>query len=181
MPDPATIAVAYSNLDGEPGFDEGADRYIAKLVDTDLDRQVSVGDTITFGAYPLDFGATSFGELSGGDITVTKVVFRYSGWITVEAAGFLYGWNADPGGEAFGEGRIVANGPNEPTLQIREMFQPVINCVMQPCPTDDLLNVDSGASPSAPSLAVRSNRFANDTDDAFIDVDIIPAGEGVAA
>ena len=59
---PATLAVAYSNLDGIDGYDpNGTDILIAKLVDTNSDGEVSVDDTVTTNQYPLDLDATAFG------------------------------------------------------------------------------------------------------------------------
>ncbi len=52
-PEPKNLAVAYSNLDGVDGFQEGGkDVLIAKLVDTNLDGVLSKGDSVVMGKYP---------------------------------------------------------------------------------------------------------------------------------
>ena len=67
---PATLAVAYSNLDGINGYDSaGSDVPIAKLVDTNDDGVVSVGDTIETDQYPPDFDTAAVGGLPN---TVTR-------------------------------------------------------------------------------------------------------------
>ena len=69
------LAVAYSNLDGIDGYDPtSTDVLIAKLVDTNLDGTVSIGDTINTNQYPLDLDATAFGTFGTTAHTITTVL-----------------------------------------------------------------------------------------------------------
>lgn len=69
------LAVAYMNVDGLACYDEATDVLIAKLVDTNTDGVVSVGDTVVTHQYPLDFDASSFGtfQTTSHQVTVAQV------------------------------------------------------------------------------------------------------------
>ncbi len=86
-PEPATLAIAYSNLDGVDGYDPGStDVLIARLVDTNLDEQVSVGDTVQTAQYPLDLDATAFGAFQSTTHTVGHVDFALPETIDVSSS-----------------------------------------------------------------------------------------------
>jgi VCBS repeat-containing protein len=66
-----TLLVAYTEVNGSPGYQDGADSLIVKIDDTDGDHGISVGDKVTCGKFPLsvdDPNAGIYGnftELSG--------------------------------------------------------------------------------------------------------------------
>jgi hypothetical protein len=84
---PKVFALAYSNLDGQPGFDpNGDDRLIARLVDTYQDNLVSVGDTIETGTFPSDTTGVPRTSVGVQSHTVATVVNVFSAFIQVRNA-----------------------------------------------------------------------------------------------
>jgi len=68
----AILAVAYSDLNGEDGYQEGSsDVLISKLIDFNNDGVVSVGDKVITHQYPTNFIPDSF-----DDFTVTEHVIN---------------------------------------------------------------------------------------------------------
>ena len=51
---PKVFAIAYSNIDGLPGFDASGDELIARLVDTNRNNTLDAGDTVEMGTFPSD-------------------------------------------------------------------------------------------------------------------------------
>ena len=77
-PEPKTLAIAYSDLNGVEGYQEGAgDVLIAKLVDTSRDGTPSPGDTITMGMYPEN-ADPSLAEFSEWEVKTHTVEFVWS-------------------------------------------------------------------------------------------------------
>lgn len=86
--EPATLAIAYSNVDGVDGYDDsGTDVLIAKLVDTNSDGDVSVGDTVITDQYPLDLDATAFGAFQTTTHAVTALGPINPTDVTVDGSG----------------------------------------------------------------------------------------------
>jgi hypothetical protein len=69
-----TLAVAYTDSNGNDKFDK-KDVLIAAVVDGNHDNQVSVGDTVVFGKYPLNVDGTAFGKLQHDASPVVGVNF----------------------------------------------------------------------------------------------------------
>src|SRR5262245_49139743 len=66
------LAVAYSELNGNGRFDNK--ELIASIVDTNHDKTVSVGDTVSYGTYPLHIDGTGErGTFTQTTIEVTGV------------------------------------------------------------------------------------------------------------
>ncbi len=72
---PRTLAIAYTNVDGAPGFSRHHDVMIGELVDADRDAVPSVGDEVVLGRYPrsLDHATAGFGAFQATRFTVESV------------------------------------------------------------------------------------------------------------
>ena len=90
------FALAYSNINGVDGFQEGTDVLISKLVDTNGDGEVSAGDTIIMGQYPANFEANAFADFDLKEHVVTKVIGNDQYQINVIAGGASISWIASP-------------------------------------------------------------------------------------
>ena len=93
---PKMLVVAFSDIDGIPGYTSG-DVMVSRLLDTNRDGRPGAGDTIEMGRYPLDWTASTFGEWREKSHAVTGI-FRDVGdnrvWVTT-AAGIMH-WFHDP-------------------------------------------------------------------------------------
>ena len=72
-PPQTILAIAWTNVDGSPGYDPATDRLIAKLVDTNRSGAPDAGDTVTTHAFPLDF--TTTGPVAHATVTSFTVTF----------------------------------------------------------------------------------------------------------
>ena len=61
LPPPKVLIVAYTEVDGVPGYTTG-DVMISRLLDTSRDGYAGPGDTVEMGRYPLDRTASGFGD-----------------------------------------------------------------------------------------------------------------------
>ena len=70
---PRVFAVAYTDIDPNdgPGFKDGTDVLIARLMDANHDGVVSVGDQVILGRYPTNWNATGFGTFLASELVVT--------------------------------------------------------------------------------------------------------------
>ncbi len=167
-PPDGVLAIAYVNVDGIAGYDESADVLIAKLVDTNADGIVSVGDTITTGQYPLDFDATAVGNFTSTNHEVTEVIDSTRGLVWV-ANGYL------PNREHFLFSSAVRLFPpfsSERYLESSEIWTlPVAHVTLDDSNVggDGIEAVND--APSGPDTAVSISRD-NATDDPFLDVDV---------
>jgi hypothetical protein len=156
------LAVAYSNLDGIDGYDPTAgDVLIAKLVDTNLDGVVSVGDEVVTDRFPLDFDASAFGSFQNTSHAVDAVDQSQAGSIKVlDATGSFYYWehNVDPSTE-----RYIESDP-------AGTFKLVLG--EQSTQPTDWLRAYSDA-PSAPDPELGQLTRSSTTDDPFVDVDLL--------
>jgi hypothetical protein len=176
------LAIAYSNLDGSAGFAPGgADRLISRLVDTNTDGVPSAGDTIEFGEYPLDVLASDFGTFGTSSLVATSGITPppgSSGLAGIEAAGWFYTWNdhgilppnVDPFPvDAYQEGSSLAGTPSG---------DPIV--VVTDSDTDadgpDAVEVNLPGPPSNPDTAPILDFQTGGTGDAFIEVEVFPAG-----
>jgi Ca2+-binding RTX toxin-like protein len=132
------LAIAYSDIDGLDGYSSG-DVMIAKLVDTNGDDVVSVGDTIRMGRYPTDFGATAFGDWGVKSHIVTSLGTVDATAVRVYSAEGIHEWVKTPGYEY--SWQLATTHATE----FQDGFEP-------PCYLDQLV-VDP-ASPSEPTTAV---------------------------
>ena len=93
VPPPARrFATAWTDLDGDHVYNEAIDSLIAKLVDTNRDGVVSIGDTVTTGRYPLTFAATTFGTFTDTSHTVTTVGALTPEQVTVRDGSSQFWW-----------------------------------------------------------------------------------------
>ena len=158
---PPMLAVAYSNLDGVDGFHAGQDVLIARLVDTNRDGVVSVGDTVETGRYPLDFDGTGFGVFRARTHTVA-VVQSPLGISVRDADGASFNFGSGPGAESYRE----YSETGSPRVEIIDVY-----FTLDPFFATDEIRVEPGA-PSDPDTAVEPWITAPwDAYDSFIDVD----------
>ena len=94
------LAVAFTDLNGDHKFQANKDALIAAVIDTNHDKTVSVGDTVTFGTFPhLD--GTQAGTFTHADSTITFVTVADSTHIEVRVPdGFVF-LTANPKFESF--------------------------------------------------------------------------------
>lgn len=169
VPGPATLAVAYSNLDGVAGYDaSGSDVLIARLTDVNEDGVVSVGDRVELAQYPLDFGATAFGNFLSGPWPVVAVSAAESDRVvvatTVGIEDAWFGFEADADQEYYWDDQ----GPGS-------------NCAAGVC--NDIID---RTNTNTESIGVRTNAYSmpdtevflsqspgNPADEAFLDIDIL--------
>jgi hypothetical protein len=163
-PKPKVLAIAFTNLDGVPGFGSG-DVLIAKLVDTNGDKVPSVGDTITMGRYPTSLtpGPADFGDWNVKSHTVTSVTTATADVVAVSSAAGEHTWNATSQDEVYYEGTFASLGVQAAAT---------VADIWIAASTKDSLFVASG-SPSDPDTPVRT-AVDSPSDDPFIDVVINP-------
>lgn len=88
---PTTVfAIAYTDMDPDdgPGFKEGTDVLIAKLIDYNdgsPDGLIGQGDRVILGRYPMDFGVAAFGDYGG--VTVHRVTSVVTEWCSTPPSG----------------------------------------------------------------------------------------------
>ena len=107
---PGTLfAVAYTDIDpSDGGYDPNVDVLISKLVDTNNDGVVSVGDTIEMGQYPKNFNPsfpTDFGNFAVVSHTVDGVINVTSTEVAVLSGADPFSFISRPDVEQYWEGR----------------------------------------------------------------------------
>jgi hypothetical protein len=163
-----TLAVAYSNLDGVAGYDPaGSDVLITRLVDTNSDGVASIGDTVEFGQYPLDFDATTFGDFGTSSAAVTAMpsIPYPPANIGVWAAGWFYVWNDSPTADSYIEKASEAPaGIEDPLVSLQDAVgaEPMI----------DVIVANPPGPVSNPDTAIPFVTRPAGADDAFFDIDI---------
>jgi hypothetical protein len=162
------LAVAYSNLDGIPGFNPVTDVLIAKFVDVNGDGMPSDNDKVVTYQYPEDLGASSFGFFGVGEHVLSSVTSPSATSAKVEVTStedgviFEFRFESSSHCESYTEGAVVA-----------EAFTFFEDCTSGSDPLEtDSLETDSD-SPSEPGTVLFDDVFAGG-DAPFIDVDIFP-------
>jgi hypothetical protein len=173
QPTPAPVskvlAIAYSNLDGSPGYHyqdlgqcpHSCDVLIAKLVDTDGNGP-DAGDRIDMGYYLLHLQPewpTDFKAWGVSSHTVTAVEPPSFGEIQVLSANGNHEWHGHPASSAEYYSEAATGGV--PSTVIQDGFQD---------PGRDLIETDPG-SPSQPGTPPWWDRVGT-SDELFIDVDV---------
>ena len=149
------LAVAWTDLKGDHVYEAGADSLIAKLVDTNGDGVVSMGDTVTTNQFPRFLDARAFEPATVTTFTVTSVPSANSGEIVVGTSAGLFQWLTQGGLEQYQELAL-------PGGSIRLTDDPSAFC--------DLIDLEED-SPS--EIATASGDAACDpSDNAFVDVAI---------
>ena len=164
-PDGSTVlAVAYTNVDGIDGYDETADVLIAKLIDSNEDGIVSVGDTAVTGRYPLDSDATSFGTFQTTTHTVTGVINAFFEQVLVEVgADTEMEWMVAPELAQWSE-----------IDEISQAFRQTVLVDGHVAGWGNAIQADPlSPSPSAPDTYVRFSDLGADNDESFLEVDIL--------
>jgi hypothetical protein len=152
------LAVAYTNLDLQPGFGSG-DVLIAKLVDTNLDGKPSKGDAIVMGKYPLHFAPPpwDFGEWGVKSATVTSVAVVEPTQVQVDTALGWHRWIGSGAYESYTDGHgtdfsIVSDhggpgdGPDSLRIKPASVSRPAhdfaISRVQAPATNDFFIDTD---------------------------------------
>ena len=113
------LAVAWTD-NGDHVYQPATDSLIAKLVDTNGDGVVSVGDTITTDQFPRDHDATAFEPATVTTFDVTSALIVNSGQIVAGTTPGLFQWLVQGELEQYQEatlnaGRIVLVDGPEPS------------------------------------------------------------------
>jgi hypothetical protein len=157
------LVIAYSNLDGEPGYNATADVLIAKLVDETGDG-VSPGDTVKTNQYPLTltpsspYDPTDYGTFRTTTHTVSTVLGVGTGVIGVVVDGF-------PGVTV---GFTVLAYTEQETVDAGTLYYTNLSDCTGAC--TDLIDVTEGLGPSNPDTTAGVGT-PRSTDDPFIDID----------
>ena len=162
--DETVFAIAYSNLNGEDGYQEGsADVLISKLVDFNNDGVISPGDKVITHQCPTNFVPDSFADYTVREHVIDVFFGFANNAVTVGSDGInRFSWNYLASN---GEGYVEwIQGPNGYInyAHIFDSFSYNNNF-------NDAINNVSG-SPSAPNQSVLTYQTANG-DHTFIDVD----------
>ncbi|MBN2635387.1 MAG: putative metal-binding motif-containing protein [Prolixibacteraceae bacterium] len=164
---PKIFAIAYSDLNGVPGFQENsADVLISKLIDYNEDNDLSAGDKIIMGSYPLDCNATAFGEFGVKEHLIISVG---EGSDQQQITVYL----------DYNQSIAYLNHPGEYQAYFEQQEIPILEYISSFFDTMNgsggSVNVNSG-SPSQPILPFNSPVFYPDcdfnADNDFLDVDI---------
>jgi len=162
---PETIfAVAYTDInESDGGYNPAVDVLIAKLVDGPVaspDGVIGVGDIVVTDRYPKAYDGSLFGVFLVNTHTVTSVIPPTSVELFVFAGDDLFRWNDGPPFDQY-----VEDVDDDTTFFVDVHFDPGAG--------SEQLIADPG-SPSSPdetSIFI-FNRPGQETDDAFIDVEI---------
>ena len=159
VPGATTLAIAYSST-GDP-LNDGL---IARLVDTDGDGEVSVGDTVETDGYPLDVQANFFGTFGNRSHPVAEVVNDLPDTVAVRsspgAGGDLFVWIDNTVSDQY---RETANDPLAETY--------FVDHDGTTAPLLDVINVNPG-SPSQPDESGGDSQAFPNQDDSFLDVEL---------
>ena len=94
------VAVAFTDVNGNGKFNANGDALIAAVVDTNNDKTVSVGDTVTFGTFP-HLNGTQAGTFEGADTIITSVTLATDTEVEVGVADGTIEWRAFPVAQVF--------------------------------------------------------------------------------
>ena len=165
----ALLAVAYTNVDGEDGYNPDVDVLIARFEDIDDDGVPSVGDIIRTNRYPIDFndltGAGTFGVTQH---TITDDFHVIYSTVSLD----LILTETDTGTDQVFRWTTNTEGTTELYQEVSygaefTLFRDAINVSV------DLRRVNP-VSPSQPDAAAGMENLLRPSDDPFIDVDITP-------
>jgi hypothetical protein len=162
VPAPKVLALAFTDLDGVPGFGSG-DVLIAKLLDTSGDELPSVGDTVRMGSYPTSLtpGPADFADWGLTSHVVTGIGSRPPAvWVEVETGAGSHHWVNVGDDESYWE----ETKEHDSGAFFRDSAR---------LSDRDNVHVQAG-SPSNPTVPVESVNQDRPSDDAFIDVVINP-------
>lgn len=169
-PTAATLAVAYSNLDGVQGYDSsGPDVLIARVIDSNGDGTVSAGDTMTTDQYPLNNQATAFGRFLARSHVVTGGALNAPGQVRVESGEYRFfftdsgHFSGSEAMESYSEFDAGANAGS--TVLMQDIVPPGFGF--------DIVSVNVLAEPSQPDTEPTGDGPPESfDDDVFLDVDI---------
>ena len=152
-PDGPLLAVAYIDNDvNDGGYNESVDTLIAKVIDYNLDGNVSPGDYLISHRYPLDLDANATGAFTRAVNLISFVSNSEPHIVTGLASGSGFDFRTDGTMHLYQE----AAG----ATQFHDSFSGLDRVVV------------STSSTSLPEQAVAETFLDRDTDDPFIDVEI---------
>lgn len=159
VPAATTLAIAYSST-GDP-LNDGL---IARLVDTDGDGEVSVGDTVETDGYPLDVQGNFYGSFGRTSHPVAEVVNDLADTVAVRsspgAGGDLFVWIDNTVSDQY---RETTNDPLAETY--------FVDYDGTTAPLLDVISVNPG-SPSEPDEGGGDSQAFPNQDDSFLDVEL---------
>ncbi len=167
VPEPPTLVIAYSDVDNDHAYDVG-DVMISKIVDTDGNGDVSVGDTIKMGQYPTHPGVIKPAKLRS-QFEDWKVKSHVVDTVVPDAANVVNVTTASGGKFIW-----VKATATDADLYLEELGS-VLTVLIDDIEADendesDLVHVDPG-SPSQPTSDLESYGPGKG-DDGFIDVEM---------
>jgi hypothetical protein len=121
-----TLAVAFTDVNGDGKFQANTDKLIAAVVDTNNDKTIDAGDTVQFGTYPLHVDGTGSGNFTHATEQITAVLAANSANVVVETPEGFVQWvpiSAQSDSESFQTGPTPGTTPDslffdEPQNQI---------------------------------------------------------------
>jgi hypothetical protein len=166
LPPPKVLVIAYTEVDGAPGYTTG-DVMISRLLDTSRDGHAGPGDTVEMGRYPLDRTASGF-----GDWRVTSHVVDSSSlsgpervvlWSSASRTEFF--WDNFTDGR--GEGYFERSGDNSTQSIFMDGFGEYEGLAYGDAVAASLTSVSQPTTPV-------NDRAVNFGDQPFVEVDIYP-------
>lgn len=168
-PEPSELvfAVAYSDIHGDDGgYQPAVDVLLAKLIDGPGDAGdglPGVGDLIITHRYPMDFGATSFGEFTITEHVVTRFNVGFSDVCNMQSGDAMFVWSNSGGTVDFYHESVSGGAKTEIVDAMPDL--------------GDSIQVSS-SSPSEPMDDVALLGGSDPTDQTFIDVEANCAIDG---
>ena len=164
------VAIAYSDMNGNHAFDAG-DVLVARLADTNGDRRVSPGDTITMGRYPTkqNPGPADFADWGVASHVVSTVTRATSDTVRVTTtAGGQHEWRlrGAPHLDVYEES-LVGDIAAYSGFADKPDTAPKLSIVFDELSTHP-------DSPSRPITVIEFTQTEGTGDDRFLDVEILP-------
>ena len=151
------FAIAYTNTNGQAGFQGGEDVLIAKLIDGNNDGTLNIGDKIITHQYPTNFEGTDFGVFTIKEHEFSNIAGMGSTQINVTSPEGSFNW--------------ISSADREQYREIKNPFRDTNIFDNLSSSFFDQIVVDK-LSPSNPQTAVPTTVQNLRGDDSFIDVDI---------
>jgi hypothetical protein len=164
LPPPKVLVIAYTEVDGVPGYTTG-DVMISRLLDTSRDGRPSAGDTVEMGRYPLDRTASGFGDwgvkshvVDGSSMSGPERV-----WLWSSRTEFYWDSYTDGRGETYFE----RSGDNSTESIFKDGFGVYEGLTHGDAVAASLTSVSQPVTPV-------NDRAVNFGDQPFVEVDIYP-------
>lgn len=164
LPPPKVLVIAYTEVDGVPGYTTG-DVMISRLLDTSRDGYAGPGDTVEMGRYPLDRTASGFGDWGVKSHVVDGSSMSGPGRVWLWSGRTEFYWDSYTDGR--GEGYFERSGDNSTQSIFKDGFGVYEGLTHLDAVAASLTSVSQPVTPV-------NDRAVNFGDQPFVEVDIYP-------